>query len=120
MHDFRHHYGVDLPVVVRDLCSATPTRDPVEVLTLITELPDDSAFVASLQGGREYRGWGAGRHLEASRLDALHALIYVLRAVNGDKKTKPPEPFPRPGAKKRKPMGVRSLAQMAKTRPKGG
>jgi hypothetical protein len=96
--------------VVADLCSDHPVRDPAYVLDLITQLPDDSAFAASVQGGREFRGWGFDRHVNVAVLDALQALAYILRAVNGDKKAKPPEPFPRPGT--RKPKKARTLADM--------
>jgi hypothetical protein len=92
----------NLPAVVADLCSDHPVRDPAYVLDLITQLPDDSAFAASVQGGREFRGWGFDRHVNVAVLDALQALAYILRAVNGDKKAKPPDPFPRPGARKQR------------------
>jgi hypothetical protein len=74
-HDFAHHYpGLELPAVVADLCSDHPVRDPAYVLALITQLPDDSAFAASVQGGREFRGWGFERHVNVAVLDALQAL----------------------------------------------
>jgi hypothetical protein len=96
--------------VVADLCSDHPVRDPAYVLDLITQLPDGSAFAASVQGGREFRGWGFDRHVNVAVLDALQALAYILRAVNGDKKAKSPDPFPRPGAKKQRK--TRTLADM--------
>jgi hypothetical protein len=107
---------LDLPDVVADLCSDEPHRDAAYLLTLITELPDTSAFAASLQGGREFRGWGFERHITVAILDALQALAYITRAANGDKKAKPPEPFPRPG--KANAKKTRTLADLAALRRK--
>lgn len=99
-----------------DLCSDEPHRDAAYLLTLITELPDTSAFAASLQGGRQYRGWGNDRYLSAATFDAIQVLAFITARANGAKKAKEPEPWPRPNkaVKQSKP---RSLADvMAKRR----
>lgn len=82
-----------------DLCSDHPTLTPWWVLALVEELPDTSAYVASLQGGREYRGWGWDRHIYAAIFDAIQMQSVVTARCAGAKDVKAPPPLPRPGQK---------------------
>lgn len=90
---------MSLRAVVADLCSSAPTTTPWWVLTLVEELPDNSAFAASVAGGRAYRGWGWERHVMAALFDAIQVNTVVTARVAGAKNVKPPSPMPRPGEK---------------------
>lgn len=84
-----------------DLCSDQPTTTPWWVLALVEELPDTSAYVASAQGGDEYRGWGWDRYVAAAMFDALQNQTVVIAKMAGAKGVKSPPPLPRPGVKRK-------------------
>lgn len=75
---------------------------PRLLLAYITNLPEDSATMASLRGGPEHRGWDMKTHLLASIFDAVQNNTYVLVSANSKRKPKPPQPIPRPKVKERK------------------
>lgn len=83
---------MSLRQVIRDLTSDHPAESPRWWLWLVEGLPDDSALAASMQGGREFDGWGTDRHMTAALWDA------IVGVAPRDKNTKPPT-FPRPGKK---------------------
>lgn len=86
---------------------------------LAEELPDDSAFVAYLAGGREYRGWTFDRHLLAGIFDAVQVNTVTTAQVASKKKIKSPKPVPRPGGKPRRSDGVSITALMPRRRAPG-
>lgn len=51
-----------------------------KVLRLISWLPDDGAFAASLRGGHEFMGWGADRVLRAEHWDLASRLGFGKKA----------------------------------------
>lgn len=116
-HDLRAHYGLDLRDVVADLCSGRPTTSPWWLLALIEELPQGSAYVADLQGGRVHRDWTTDRYLLAALFDAVQInTVAVVRAGGG--KAKAPKPVPRPGDKPDRSQGVPLSALMpSRVRP---
>lgn len=97
-------YGVDLLDVFRGRMS------PGECLDLLTELPGDSAFMASLAADPDYwgdstareptyRGWTPEAAALADVYDMLSVLVRQVAAIGG----KPPKipPYPRPGQARR-------------------
>lgn len=77
------------------------------MLWLVGQLPQDSAFAASVRGGAEFRPW-------TSEMYVLTAVANLLNAANrqrAGKKTREPLIKP-PASKKRKPR-VLSVAQIA-------
>lgn len=67
------------------------------MLDLVEGLPDDSATVAAMRGGRDWRGWTREVELLADVFDAIN----VNTRASGRWKKKPPKipPYPRPKAK---------------------
>jgi hypothetical protein len=61
--DFRSHFHVWLWDAIEEL-------SPRILLALVGELPDNGSFAASVQGGREFQGWGIDRHMLANLYDA--------------------------------------------------
>lgn len=84
------------------MLDGSPVTDPRWLLTLISELPDDGALAASLQGGHEFRGWGHDRILRA-------ALWNLTMAANHDRKKGKAPTWPTPEAKT-KPVSLMSMA----------
>lgn len=113
--DFQHLFGVSLVDVIADLCSGEPATDPRYWLALIGELPADSAFAASFQGGHEYRGWDMKTYLLASIFDAVQVNTVSNARVAGAKKVKDPPPWPRPGKKHKDPSGGTTMASIIKS-----
>lgn len=106
--DFRSYHGVWL----WDAVDEVPPRI---LLALVEELPDYEAFAASIQGGREFRGWGGDRHMLANLWD-ITALTGGALESKGSKKA---PKFPRPGKKKSSGPTMRDLVRAA-TRQQGG
>lgn len=79
---------------------------------LVEELPDTSAYVASIQGGHEYRGWGWDRHIQAAIFDALQMQSVVIAKAAGAKNVNNPPPLPRPGKKR---SGGTPMSKLMKT-----
>lgn len=61
--------GVDL----RDLWRPGSRLTPRWVLMLVGQLPDTSAFAASVKGGPEFRAWSVTNSLLAANANLLHA-----------------------------------------------
>ncbi|MFJ2775692.1 hypothetical protein [Kitasatospora sp. NPDC087315] len=72
------------------------------VLALIGTLPDDSATLAALRGGREALGWDAATYVLADLVDAVQALthVQVAKASKNPRSVEKPQPYPRPYAKR--------------------
>lgn len=78
---------------LRDLWRPGSRVSPRFVLKLVGQLPDDSAFAASLRGGREFRPWS----LQNTLLAANANLLYAANQQRAQKKSiktliKPPQP----------------------------
>lgn len=93
--DLRIHAGVRL----RDLWDPASDLTPREVWSYLLAMPDDSAYVASLRGGRQFRGWDSSRYLLANIQDLLAGANYQRSGGKGRK----PQPVKRP---RRKTSGV--------------
>ncbi|MGW3177754.1 hypothetical protein ACWDD9_00625 [Kitasatospora sp. NPDC001119] len=101
--DLRRFCGMDVLDWFRGRCSARL------ILALIGTLPDDSATVAALRGGREALGWDARTYVLADLVDAVQALthVQVAKASKNPRSVEKPSPYPRPYAKKsRRPTGT--------------
>jgi hypothetical protein len=79
---------------------------PRLLLALIMWLPEDSAFVASLRGGRRWLGWSPDRALLADIYDALN--LNTVATGNWKRQPKIP-PWPRPNTPKRKPTTIAAI-----------
>jgi hypothetical protein len=86
-------------------------RSPRYILGLIRQLPVESATVAELRGGSQFRGWDVDRYLLTAIVDAIQANTYMLAKANQGK-PKMPEPMYRP--EKAKPKNENSFAAMAR------
>lgn len=76
---------------------------PTQILLLIKGLPLESATVAAMRGGDEFRGWGIDRYHTAALIDEMRVNTYVTAAAAGGKKKPPkPEPSYRPKEKVRR------------------
>ncbi|WP_328953674.1 hypothetical protein [Kitasatospora purpeofusca] len=106
--DLRRYCGVDVLDFVRGRRSAR------YVLALIGTLPDDSATMAAVRGGREALGWDAKAYVLADLVDAVQALthVQVAKASKNPRSVERPKPYPRPYAKtSRRPTGTNPFAQ---------
>ena len=93
--DLLEYYDVD----VRDLFREVPTFSPKYILSLITQLPLGSAFVAAKRGGPQYRGWDSAMYAQAALINAVRTQNYLFLCANSDpkkKKPEPPDPYPTP------------------------
>ncbi|MGW2398501.1 hypothetical protein ACWCYY_18305 [Kitasatospora sp. NPDC001664] len=104
--DLRRFYGVDLVDWVRGRYSS------LYVTALIGALPDESATVAALRGGRDALGWGPQAYVLADLVDAVQALthVQVAKASKNPKSVEKPTPYPRPYAKKGRRSGSSPFA----------
>lgn len=110
--DLHRYVGLNLV----DLLSEGSTYSPREIVILILNLPIDSATMAAIQGGSEFRGWGIGEYQQAAMIDAIQQNTYAVVAANTDKKSKmpkPPERAYRPGNKQANEKKTNSFATMA-------
>lgn len=83
------------------------------VLALIGTLPDDSATLAAIRGGREALGWDAKAYVLADLVDAVQALthVQVAKASKNPRSVERPKPYPRPYAKRTgRPSGTNPFA----------
>lgn len=78
--DFQRYYGLDLMTCVYE------THSPDNLVALVTWLPGDSAFAASMRGGQEFYGWDSDRYLRAGTLETLMMLENNFIRANTDKK----------------------------------
>lgn len=113
--DFAHRYPqVDL----RDLFSEENPLHPTWVLNLLIHMPpSDSAYIAELQGGQQFRGWDTSRLALAATVNAIRELqhVYIVSHIDPKKsaKPKPPTPFPTPYDDGRKPKKSNLFASTA-------
>lgn len=90
--DFQQYYGINL-VLALDYCSG---YSPKHILSLISQLPDESRTTAALRGGVQYRGWTIDRYMLANLIDAVMDNTYATVAANAKKKPKRPKSSYRP------------------------
>ncbi|WP_158881994.1 D site-binding protein [Amycolatopsis anabasis] len=120
--DFQHHYQIDLRDVLRPGSGLSPRR----ALALVRQLPLESATVAALRGGPEFRGWGTDRYLLAMLIDAVNDNTFAFISANSKRKPQPPKPVERPGKAAQKNTNPNSFRAIAKAklaalkRKKGG
>lgn len=120
--DLHHYAGLNLVDALRDGSGYSPRQ----LLALIRQLPLESATVAALRGGSQFRGWGLDRYISSQMVDALQENTYVTAATSGalKRKPKPPKPSYRPNKDEGKKKGnmFSSMAQAfyraATTKPK--
>ena len=84
--DLRRYYGIDL----LDLFREERPLSPRYVLAHIRNLDYQSAFVAEVRGGQQYRGWDEDRYMDAAQINALRTLIYIFILANTDPKKRKP------------------------------
>lgn len=96
---------------MRDDCEPSPR----EALAIIRNLPLDSATVASIRGGPQFRGWDNSVYMLANVVDAIKENTYAFVAANSKRKPQKPKPVERPAAKKKRtnPLANR-FAMMAR------
>lgn len=98
--DFEHHYHRDLRDVVRPGSGLTPRY----VLWLAGQLPDGSAYTASLRGGAKHQPWTLENHLLAATVN----LLFVANRQRARKPTrKMPVVPPKPSRRQRSGRVVR-------------
>lgn len=93
--DFQRHYGLRLSDVVAGSVS------PKSALAMVRNLPEDSAFVIAVRGGREHTGWDTVAYLLAALIDSVNMTTWAVRAQNAKRPPHKPKPFERPGQRKR-------------------
>ncbi|MFJ8394389.1 hypothetical protein [Streptomyces sp. NPDC094144] len=93
--DFQRHYRLRLSDVVAGSVS------PRSALALIEHLPEDSAFVAAVRGGREFTGWDTSSYLLAALIDSVNMTTWAIGSQNAKRKPAKPKPLERPGKRKR-------------------
>lgn len=69
---------------------------PVEVFSLVVQLPEQSRTKAHYRGGEHYEGWSVDRYLRAAQIDAVNMNTYMLAKVNSRSKPKEPTPVETP------------------------
>ncbi len=89
-----HEYagGLSLVEALRDGSGYSPRQ----IILLIKGLPLESASVAAMRGGDEFRGWGFDRYLSTSLIDAVRENTFAFVAANSKRKPSPPQPTYRP------------------------
>ena len=108
--DLQRYYGVRVLDVLVDGSGLSPRQ----VLAYIRQLPPESATVAALRGGDQFRGWDTSAYMLANLFDAIQANTYAFISANSKRKPKAPEPFERPDikvAKKKKPSLFAAMAR---------
>jgi hypothetical protein len=108
--DLREYYQVDL----RDLFRPDAGLTPLYLLALVRGLPMECRFNAERRGGPEFRGWDAGRYIDAATVNAVRALQWTYVSAHSKSKPKPPDPFPIPDLSvRRRNRGPGSFAFIA-------
>lgn len=86
------------------------THSPKEIVALITWLPEESAFVASMRGGRRFLGWSWDRLMSTLLLEQTQMNGFNFIKANTDPKKgralKGPEPIDFPGRPARRKPGA--------------
>jgi hypothetical protein len=108
--DFLTYYRLDL----RDVLVPGSGLSARRALALVRQLPIESATVAELRGGPEFRGWGADRYLMARLIEGVEGLFHAFVSANTKKKPKAPERVARPEKKQRE--GGNTFRAMASRR----
>jgi len=106
--DLLRYYRVDLTEVV-----AGGGPSPALVLALVEGLPEDSATVAAMRGGRDWRGWTRTALLLADIYDAINANT----RASGRWRRKPPTipPYPRPKLRQGQRRRGQTIADVRRT-----
>lgn len=100
--------GIDL----RDVLRGDPRVTPRYVLTLVGQLPDTSAFAASVRGGSEFRAWGTQTYLLAASAN----MLYAANQQRAGKKSIKPLIKPPTAVKPKRVMRVAELAAMSQAK----
>ncbi|WP_439377824.1 hypothetical protein [Amycolatopsis lexingtonensis] len=90
--DFLVYYRIDL----RDVLVPGSGLSARRALALVRQLPVESATVAELRGGPEFRDWGPDRYLMARLIEGVEGLFHAFVSANSKKKPKAPERVSRP------------------------
>jgi hypothetical protein len=85
---------------------------PRLVLCYIRSLPMESATVAAMRGGEQFRGWNQEMYMLANVLDAVRENTYAFVAANSKRKPKTPEPTQRPEKQQKRKSNL--FANMAR------
>ncbi|KIQ62402.1 hypothetical protein TR51_25510 [Kitasatospora griseola] len=93
--DFQRHYAMRLSDVVAGAVS------PKSALAMVEHLPEDSAFVAAVRGGREFAGWDTVAYMLAALIDSVNMTTWAVFSQNAKRPPSKPQPFERPGKRKR-------------------
>lgn len=112
LFDFRHYLGLDLLDVLRDGSGLTPRL----AIAYIRQLPVESAFVARMRGGAEFRGWNQDRYMLADLIDLSQWQIFAQVSANSKKKPKKPDAYERPEVRRQKKTNPNSFAMQAAMR----
>jgi hypothetical protein len=112
LFDFKHYLGTDLLDVLRDGSGLTPRL----ALAYARQLPLESATVAALRGGPEFRGWNHDRYMMADLIDVAQIHVHATVSANSKKRPKAPERYERPEARKRQRSNPNSFRSMAAAR----
>lgn len=107
LFDLKHYLQVDLHDVLVDGSGLSPRL----VLAYIRQLPLESATVAAIRGGEQFRGWSVITYLLAQQIDSIRENTWVTVSANAKKKPKAPEPYPRPEKKSKKGNLFASMAR---------
>lgn len=105
--------------MLKDVLRDVPPMTPREVLAWVRNLPLDSATVASIRGGSQFRGWDNQMYMLTNIVDAVRENTYATVSAHSKRRPKPPKPLDRPRAAKGKaksPMANRFMmhARMAR------
>jgi hypothetical protein len=106
--DLKRYYQIDLRDIMKDGSGLSPRL----VLCYVRALPLESATVAAMRGGDQFRGWNQELYMLANLLDAVRENTYAFVAANSKKKPKAPEPVQRPEKQQKKKTSL--FAAMAR------
>lgn len=111
LYDFQHYLNLNLVECLRG-----DDYSPVQLISLIRNLPLESRTVAALRGGEQFLGWGVDRYLMAQLIDSVNSTAYAVVASNSKRKPKAPKPIRRPkkNTQKGENNPFRQRLQMAK------
>lgn len=101
--DFQRFYGLRLSDV------AAGSVSPRSALAMVEHLPENSALVVSVRGGREHTGWDTTAYLLACLIDSVNMTTFAVSSQNAKRKPNKPKPFERPGQRKRKIRAAESI-----------
>lgn len=97
---------------LRDLFREGSRVTPRYVLKLAGQLPDDSAFAASVRGGPEHRPWTLANRMLAAQVNLLHGANQQRAGKRAKAIVSPP------AAKKNQPKRVVTVADILARRQK--